>query len=823
MMTEIEIIGAREGNLQDVSLKIPKNKLVVFTGLSGSGKSTLLIDVLFNECQRQYLEAISLEGIRKPEVERIRGASPAVAILQTALNNNPRSTVGTVTDIYTDLRMIYEKLGVRKCPHCGKMISSADCREETEKIGNDFFVYMYCCACGRRMDKITRSHFSFNTKEGACPVCEGLGKVHSVRRDRVVEEELSLEEGAVRCWEKQYGKYQSSVLYKAFEHYHIPVPAQIAVRDFDEVQKTVLFEGTDCVLLRESFPMIKPPGTASAGRFEGIIPNLMRRLSEKEGDAGQLEEYFDIVECPACRGERLGEKGRSVTVEKIPLPGLYSFSLEKLFQWIEELEASLSQPHKLLVKDYLLDLKTKLNRLIRVGLSYLTVDRQTGTLSGGEMQRLRLASVLDSELTGVIYVLDEPTAGLHPKDTAGLLEILEKLRDLGNSVLVIEHDRDVMAAADYLVDMGPGAGKYGGRVCGFGTLAQIMEQRESVTGSYLKQRHPGKKKFRRAAGTIQVTNAVRHNLKNVSVAFPTGCMTAVAGPSGSGKSTLVFEVLAQNGQEGDQNRVSGLQQFDRVVKIEQAPLTRMKRSNVATYSDVYTKIRAVFAGTDAAGRAGFTARHFSFNTPGGRCENCEGLGYVDSNMLFFTDTRIPCPVCHGNRFQQKVLEVTYKGLSVKDVLDLSVEDAARFFADQPKILSSLQLLLDVGLGYLELGQTLTTLSGGEGQRLKLAKELIGSGSGGKNLYLMDEPTSGLHPIDIEHFLVLLNRMTEAGNTVVVVEHNQQLIENCDWVIELGPEGGEKGGQVVFSGTPEQMCQQGTTVTAQYLRKQEEEG
>lgn len=822
-MSEIEIIGAREGNLKEISLKIPKNKLVVFTGVSGSGKSTLLIDVLFNECQRQYLEAISLEGIRKPAVDRIRGASPAIAVLQTALNNNPRSTVGTVTDIYTDLRMIYEKLGIRKCPHCGKMISSADCREETEKKGNDFFVYMYCAECGRRMEKITRTHFSFNTKEGACPVCEGLGKIHSVRRDRAVEEGLSLEGGAIRCFEKQYGKYQISVLYKAFAHYQIPVPAHIAVREFDTIQKAVLFEGTDCALLQEVFPKIKPPQTAAAGRFEGIVPILMRRLSEKEGDAGQLEEYFDVVECSACRGERLGEKGRSVTVEGIRLPQIYDFSLERLLQWITGLKAFLPQQKKAMVKDYLLDLETKMTRLIRVGLSYLTVDRQTGSLSGGEMQRLRLAAILDSELTGVIYVLDEPTAGLHPKDTDGLLEILKKLRDLGNSVLVIEHDTDVMAAADYIVDMGPGAGKYGGRVCACGTLSQIMEQEDSVTGRYLKMRRPGKRKSRQAAGMIQVTNAARYNLKKVSAAFPVGCMTAVAGPSGSGKTTLVFEVLAQNGQEGEQNRVSGLEGFDRVVKILQEPPARMKRSNVATYSDVYAKIRAVFAKTEDAKNAGFTAKHFSFNTPGGRCENCEGLGFVDSNMLFFADTRIPCPACHGNRFCRQVLEVKYRGLSIKDVLDLSVDEGARFFADQPKISEILKLLLDVGMGYLELGQTLTTLSGGEGQRLKLAKELIGSSSGRKNLYLLDEPTSGLHPLDIEHFMALLDRMTEAGATVVVVEHNLQLIKNCDWIVELGPEGGEKGGQVVFAGTPEQMCKEGRTVTAQYLRKQEEKG
>lgn len=814
-MANIKIIGASEGNLKDISLEIPKNQLVVFTGLSGSGKSTLLIDVLFNECQRKYLEAISFQGIHKPKVERILGASPAIAISQKNANSNPRSTVGTMTDIYTDLRMVYEKLGLRSCAYCEEKISAADCKEETEKIGNDFYVYMYCSKCGKRMDKATRTYFSFNTREGACSTCEGLGKIHSIRKERVVDERLSLEDGAVSYWEKPYRNYQTSILYAAFEHYGVPVPANIPVQQFSGVQRAILYEGIESAFVKKSFPDQKPPKTAGSGRFEGVLPILWRRLSEKDGNAKQLEDYFDIVECPDCKGERLSELSRGITVNGTRLPQLSQFSLEKLCQWVNELAASLPKQHLELVKAYLLDMNTKLTRVINVGLGYLTVDRQIVTLSGGELQRIRLAAVLDSDLSGVIYILDEPTAGLHPKDTAGLNAILRKLRDLGNSVLVIEHDVDVMAEADYIVDIGPGSGKYGGEVVATGTLDEIKHQEASVTGNYLESPHPGKTDFRSADGAIHIKDADKFNLKKISVDIPAGCLTAVTGPSGSGKSTLIFEVLAKNEHHSQNNSVTGLELFDKVVEIEQSAITKMKRSNVATYSEVYSDIRTVYAKTDGAKSAGLTAKHFSFNTPGGRCENCEGLGYIESNMLFFANTEVVCPVCNGNQFDNSVLSVKYKRLSIKDVLSLPVDEAVDFFADQHKIVRILKLLQDVGLGYLELGQTLTTLSAGEGQRLKLAKELIGS-TGKRNLYLMDEPTTGLHPKDIEHFIVLLNRMVDSGNSVVVVEHNQQLIRNSDWIIDLGPEGGDKGGEVIFEGTPEEMIKTSKSITAKYL-------
>lgn len=800
-MDYIKIVGAREGNLKNISLNIPKNKLVVFTGLSGSGKSTLLVDVLYNECQRQYLEAMAFQGIQKPEVDSIKGASPAIVISQTEGNRNPRSTVGTLTDIYTDMRMIYEKLGTRHCPFCGEVISAADCREETRKDGDDFYVYMYCNKCGKRMDKITRTWFSFNTKEGACPTCQGLGKIHTIQKQKTVDETLSLKEGAVRCWEGQYGKYQISILKKAFQHYDLPFSEDIPVEKFSDVQKEILYEGTDSEKVKQYFPDKNPPKTTTAGRFEGVFPILRRRLAEKSGETGILDEFFDVIQCPECKGERLCKTSREVPVNHVRLPELFRYSLSGLSQWIEELSGLLPERSRELTAPYLLDIKTKLNRFLKVGLGYLTIDRQMITLSGGELQRLKLAAALDSELSGIIYILDEPTAGLHPRDTRGLVEILKRLRDFGNTVLVIEHDEDVMREADYIMDMGPGSGRLGGEIVAEGTLAELKMQKKSVTGSYFSAVHEGKKNFRKASGYLQIENAVKFNLKGISVQIPTGCFVSVTGPSGSGKSTLLFEILAKGKNDAVENRVSGLEQFDEIVCVEQMGIPRMRRSNVATSSGVYTEIRNVFAKEEAAKKAGLGAKYFSFNTVGGRCDNCEGLGFVDNNMLFFANTKTICPVCRGKRFKPEILAVKHKGLSIKEVLDLSVHEAMEIF-EEPKIFRILKILSDVGLGYLQLGQTLDTLSGGEGQRLKLAGELTGKRSGKKTLYLMDEPTVGLHPKDVEHFLLLLNAFVDEGNTVIVAEHNRQLIQNSDWIIDLGPEGGDQGGYLQFEGTPD---------------------
>lgn len=817
-MEYISISGAKEGNLKNISVDLPRNKWIVLTGVSGSGKTTLAMDVLYQECQRQYLEAIGYQGIRKPDIDAIRNVSPAIQIQQQAYNKNPRSTVGTVTDIYTDLRMLYEKLSTRDCPACGKEFSSADCREETEKTADDFKVFQYCPHCDQRMEKLTRTHFSYNTREGACATCQGLGEVMKVAEAKVLHEELSLEAGAVVFWEKRYREYQLESFYAACDHYGIPLKTNIPVKGFLPSQRVLLLQGAESEEVRRLVPDLPVPRTVAEGRYEGVLPNLWRRRADQKGASKLREAYFESAICPECHGERLNELSRSVTVKGTRLPELPGSSLTGLVDWIRELDANLTHSEQLLAGVYVTDLKTKLKRMLKLGLGYLSLDRQTMTLSGGEAQRLRLAAVLDSDLTGVIYILDEPTISLHPKDTAGLLTVLRSLRDKGNTVLVIEHDTAVMAAADYLIDIGPGAGKYGGEVIGSGTLQQIKDQATSVTGAYLNSNPEPREFFRKGSGAfIEVSQANKHNLRNLTVHFPIGCLVCVTGVSGSGKSTLVFDVLAKGdtGPSEEADQVSGTGSFDRIVVVEQASLTRMKRSNVATYSDAYTEIRKIFGQQQTAIDKGMTANHFSFNVKGGRCDHCEGLGVVTNNLLFFEDQQVPCPVCLGKRFKDEVLSVTYRGHSITAVLGLSVEEGAELFADSPKISAILKLLQEVGLGYLELGQTTTTLSGGEAQRLKLAVELLAN-RGKKNLYLIDEPTTGLHPLDVEKFLRLLDRMVGSGSTVIVVEHNQQIIAAADWIIDLGPGGGTAGGKVIAEGTPSDIRKDKNSVTGKFI-------
>ena len=870
-MKPISIINASEKNLKSVSLDIPRNSLTVFTGLSGSGKSTLLIDVLYMECQRQYLEAISFQGIAKPAVEYVKNASPAVVITQTDQNRNPRSTVGTVTNLYTDLRTLWEKLGMRSCPHCGKKICAADCREEVRtasrpgQSGKEYLVCQYCSACGRKMKKLTAADFSFNTKEGACPVCEGMGEIRSLNRAAAVDESRSLEEGAVRFWEAKYGEYQTEAFYAACRHYGLSVPACLPVLRFDPLQKALLYEGVESSEITRAFPGKKPPRTVSGGRFEGLLAVLLRRLNNRGEKRGELEAYFHPAPCPACGGERLKEESREVTVNGVRLPQLAGFSLDALSGWVSDLDASLSDSRRSLVQDYLTDLSAKLSRIRRLGLGYLTCSRTVPTLSGGELQRLKLSAALASELTGLIYILDEPTAGLHPRDTEGLILLLKRLRDLGNTVLVIEHDPDVMRAADHIVEIGPGSGRFGGKIVAAGTLNELLSHPASVTGRYLRAVPPVRQSFRPGdGGQLQIRNACLYNLKHLDVDFPTGCLTAVTGPSGSGKSTLVFSLLAGGDrQTGEENIVRGCGQFSRIVSVEQLSARRMKRSNVATFTDLYTPIRKLFAeyGETGADEPSSCARRpdaaaFSFNRPGGRCEVCEGMGTVRNHLVFFADTEVTCPACRGRRFREEVLAVRFRGLSISDVLDLSVEEALSVFkapaqpdapGPQPSaasaqtalpgkripsraaetallrsILRVLRLLDEVGLDYLTLGQPLTTLSEGECQRLKLARELL-KASSGRNLYLLDEPTRGLHPQDVEHFLLLLDRLVDAGNTVIVVEHNQQLIRAADHILDLGPGGGQQGGTVIFSGTPGEMLAHGTGATAECLRKEESSG
>lgn len=573
-MPHIHIRNAWQGTLNHISVDLPKNSLTVVTGVSGSGKSTLLVDVLFQECQRKYLEALSMQGIAKPGVERIQGASPAVLIPQTAVNRSPRSTVGTLTDIYTELRMLFEKLGRRRCPLCGVEICAADSPEITERQGDDFLVWMDCPACGGRLRKLTRTDFSFNTKEGACPACQGLGQTLAVCRAAAVDESRSLEAGAVNFWPAKYREYQIGLYAAACRWFGLSEVSDVPVAQFSPRHKILLYEGAAVLAQAEGMAL---PASSAQGRFEGIEPMLQRRLAAHEGDLHGLESYFEMAVCPVCRGERLKEESRQVTVEGVRLPELAALSLDRLLAWVDHLESTLAPQHRPLVKDYLTDLHTKLARLQRVGLGYLSAARRTVTLSGGESQRLRLAAALDADLTGLIYILDEPTAGLHPRDTRGLIGMLRHLRDEGNTVLVIEHDPEVMRAADWIVDMGPGAGREGGRVVAAGTPAQVAADPASVTGRWLSVSGKVTSRLRKPAGApIRVQGACRNNLRGLSLAVPGGCITTVTGPSGAGKSTLVFDLIAGGDCPGSVNGVEGCARFVRRVCLTQTPPARGK-------------------------------------------------------------------------------------------------------------------------------------------------------------------------------------------------------------------------------------------------------
>lgn len=814
----IIVKGARENNLKDLSVSIPKNKLIVLTGPSGSGKSTLAMDTLFKECQRQYLESMGLQGINKPKVDSISGLSPAISINQEITNRNPRSTVGTVTDMYTSLRMIFEKLGKRQCQHCCHEMAPTFNTEEIEKEEGSFKEYIFCPNCHNRMERLTRTHFSYNTTEGACPTCKGLGEALSIYQESVFHQQLSIDDGAIDLWKGRYGEYQASVVKAAMVYYGIPVEDGLPLQEYGPEQKAILYYGVESDQVKEHFPHIKPPKTVDKGKFEGVLTGMWRRFTEKSGSSAEAEKYFYSQICPDCHGERLNEVSRNVTVENMTIPMLVNNSLEEMLNWAHNLEKVIEKESYLLVETFVQDIITKLTRIIKIGLGYLTLDRQVITLSGGEAQRLRLAALLDSALTGVLYIMDEPTVGLHPKDTLGLVSVLKRLRDLGNTVLLIEHDVDVMKEADYIIDIGPEAGSLGGTVVGQGTLQELVNQQNSVTGKYLREEGGMKKTYRKGTGQgITVHHASVHNLNDITVTIPIGCLTAVTGVSGSGKSSLVFDVLAKGNDKFYEgfDRVTGLDYFNQMIIVGQSPLSRMKRSNIVTYIDVFTDIRNIFAKVKAAKEKGLTAKHFSFNTVGGRCENCQGLGFVTTNMLFFPDLEVVCPVCHGNRFQKDVLTAKYNGYSVNDILESSIVDCLSIFKDERKVKEVLDLLVEIGLGYLKMGQSLTTLSGGEGQRLKLAKELLKQGHK-SSLYLLDEPTTGLHPNDITQLLKLLNRLVDAGNTVIMVEHNGQMIKGADWIIDLGPEGGEKGGQIIAEGTPVSIMKNLKSYTGKYL-------
>ncbi len=844
MIDQITIRGARLHNLKNVSLSIPKNRFVVLTGLSGSGKSTLGFDILLKEGQRQYMESLGMAamGLSKPPVDAITGLSPAISVDQHLTNHSPRSTVGTVTDVYTYLRIIYARLGSRPCPACGKTIpptgGSSELEEDADLSADDDGEAsgdtVACPYCGAAVPALIMASFSFNKPEGACPTCTGLGSVHTPDLARLVDEHKSIQDGAITTWDHFWVDYYSGVLKAAAEYYGLQFDPSLPVIDYAQPMRDLLLYGVDGREFLRHFPHKEPPANVRQGRFEGVATSILRRFAEHmqshTGETDYRDQLADFVTtrtCPDCGGTRLKPESRAVTVDGRTIMQVSNLPLVDLDEWLKTLPARLNPDEQMIAEAVLAELESRIARLIDVGAGYLSPDRASPTLSAGESQRLRLASLLGSELSGVLYVFDEPTIGLHPRDTHRLIEVLRRLRDLGNTILVIEHDLEMIAAADFVIDVGPGAGKHGGQIVAVGSPAEVAAAPGSLTGGYLSGREsiPLPRRRRTPAGrAITIRGAREHNLKDLTVRFPLGMLVAVTGVSGSGKSTLVFDILDRalrqrlngaNDLPGAHDAIDGLDQVDRIITIDQEHIGRMPRSNAATYSDAFTSIREAFARTPEAKKLGFAAKHFSFNVPGGRCPRCEGSGVLTVKMQLLPDVEVRCPACHGRRFTRETLTVKYHGRDISEALDMTVEEALALFEDVPAARSRLQVLSDVGLGYLQLGQPATTLSGGEAQRVKLAKEL-GRRTSAKALYLLDEPTTGLHLADTARLLEVLQRLVEAGSTVMVVEHNLEVIKTADWVIDLGPEGGAGGGRLIAEGTPEQVAQAAGSFTGQCL-------
>ena len=830
MHNEIIIRGAHLHNLKHVNLSIPKNQFVVLTGISGSGKSTLALETLHREGQRQYLESIGVVtyAISKPEVDSISGLSPSISVDQHLTNRSPRSTVGTATEVFTYLRVLFARIGYRVCLNCGSDIPPVyDVGAESDDTLEEDTSYP-CPQCGVAVPNLGMAHFSFNKPQGACPTCTGLGVIHAANLDLLIDPAKSMRDGGVLRWIDHETERYSDVLQAAGKHYGFSFDTSAPLGELGEVQMDILLYGAVSERFRRHFPDIEPPQTVSKGRFEGIIPNLMRRYAESVNNPtyrAKLGKMLSEQTCPDCHGRRLRRESRAVTINGQTIIDVSQMPLSSLLDWINTVEEWVAGEAWQIAEPVIADLRERVRRLVDAGISYLTLDRATPSLSSGEAMRLRLAALLGSGLTGVLYVLDEPTIGLHPRDNTLLIRVLRRLRDLGNTVLVIEHDLDMIRAADILVDMGPGAGVHGGQVMAAGTADEVARVSKSITGQYLsgKKAVPIPPLRRRGNGQrLTIRGARAHNLKNLTVELPLGTLIAVVGVSGSGKSSLIMDTLGRaanrrfhhsNDIPKAHDTISGWEHLSNVVIIDQTAIGRIPRSNAATYTDVFTAIRQTFAKESEARH--LEAGHFSFNVPGGRCVRCEGAGVLTVNMHFLPDVEVRCPVCRGRRFKEEVLRVRYHGLDIAAVLDLTTEEALELFEDVPAVARKLKLMVDVGLGYLKLGQPATTLSGGEAQRIKLAKEL-GRRSSGHTLYLLDEPTTGQHPDDVGRLLAVLQRLVDANNTVLVIEHNVDVMRAADWLVELGPEGGEAGGFLIAEGMPDEVAGNPESPTASFL-------
>ena len=834
----INIKGAKENNLKNLDVQIPKNKLIVFTGLSGSGKSTLALETLQRECQRQYMESMgmTMDIGSKPKVDSIEGLSPAISINQHHTNSNPRSTVGTVTEISAYLRILFAKLGERPCPHCGKMITQnynetafAVYTEmpDQEPDGSELYEQMLPCPhCGKQVVELTASHFSFNKPQGACPICRGIGVVNSPDVNLLIDRSKSIREFAIYGWDQVYIDRYGASMTQAARHYGFEMDINTPIGKYNDVQMDLLLYGVLSKQFQKRFPDITPPKTVPDGRFEGVITNLMRRYAENGSASARqkLEKFLIRQECPECRGIRFRTETLEVKVGGINIKQLLSMSLAGVSGWLKKLPDSVSQEALVIVHQVVDDLNRRIDRIVDVGTGYLSLDQPAASLSAGEWQRIKLASVLGSGLIGVLYVLDEPTSGLHSRDTGKIIGVLKRLRDMGNTVIVIEHDVDVMKAADHIIDFGPGAGKQGGRIVACGNVQEIMNCDASITGRYLQSSsyQVKREKLSGGDGCISIRNASVNNLKSVNVDIPLGRFVTVTGVSGSGKSSLVFGTLAEaadayfHQSKGNRNPdVSGFESLNDAVVISQQSIGRSNRSNAATYTDLFSDIRDLFASLPETKTTGLSTKHFSYNVAGGRCEKCQGTGKLSVSMHFLPDVEVVCPVCRGRRYQKPVLDIKYRGQNISDVLELGIDEASELFSGEQNIVSKLKILQDVGLGYLGLGQSTATLSGGEAQRLKLAKELSGSGKG-QAMYLFDEPTTGLHPHDAGRLIGVFDRLVKLGNSVIVIEHNAEVILESDWVIDLGPEGGNEGGEIIAQGTPEEIMKKANSATGKVL-------
>ena len=935
----IEIYKANEHNLNNVDVKIPKGELTVFSGVSGSGKSSLAFDTIFAEGQRRYVESLStyarqfLGQMDKPDVERIDGLSPAVSIDQKSTSNNPRSTVGTITEIYDYLRLLFSRVGTPHCPKCGQIITPQTIDEITEQILNlgegakiqilspivrakkgeykqmlsgllsegfmrvriDGKIYnleedeielnktqkhtieivvdrivvkesaksrifdsaqtalmradglmivnkiednfdiifsekLACPNCNISFEELTPRLMSFNNPQGACPVCHGIGAHFEISPDLVVpDSEKSLSQGAIYPWAKTANPYYSDVLKSVCEHYKIDFEAPF--KSLTPAQKGIILYGNGDEKIKMYYADF---GTkhyrTHVMSYQGVIPYLTKKYeSDSDLIRAEIEKYMITNPCKACGGGRLNPFALSVKINNKNIFEFCSMSVKQEYDFIQELYLTLDEFKLKIAKQVLDEIRARLKFLLDVGLGYLTLARSAGTLSGGEAQRIRLATQIGSGLSGVLYVLDEPSIGLHQRDNDMLISTLMKLRNLGNTLIVVEHDEDTMQAADYIVDIGPYAGIKGGNIIAVGTLDDIKNCPDSLTGKYLSgiRKIPVPKERREGNGEfLEVKNANKNNLKNIDVNIPLGKIVAITGVSGSGKSTLVTDIISEYARhELLKNKpkpqgvdsIKGFKNIDKLVIVDQSPIGRTPRSNPATYTDVFTHIRELFSMTPEAKMRGYKQGRFSFNVKGGRCEKCCGDGLLKIEMNFLSDVYVTCDVCKGKRYNQETLEVKYKGKSISDVLEMSVAEALEFFQNVPKIATRLQTLYDVGLDYIKLGQSATTLSGGEAQRVKLALELNKRATG-KTLYVLDEPSTGLHFYDIDKLMKMLHQLADNGNTVLIIEHNMDIIKCADWIIDLGPEGGDGGGEIVFKGTPEQIIKSKTSYTGKYLKR-----